>query len=56
MFDYLLGVYEDRLQLYESVKHDKHDESPKDYLAINLRAALLKAYKYNNKLDLSPAY
>jgi hypothetical protein len=56
VFDYLLQVYEDRLQSYESVKHDEHDESPEDHLAINLRAALLEAHKYYNKLDLSPAY
>ena len=55
-FEYLLGVYEDRLQSYEDVDHDQHDESPEDHLAINLRAALLKANKYYNKLDLSPAY
>ncbi|KAA8619848.1 Dimer-Tnp-hAT domain-containing protein [Pyrenophora tritici-repentis] len=31
-------------------------ESPKDHLAINLRAALVKAREYYNKLDLSLAY
>jgi hypothetical protein len=54
VFEYLLGVYEDRLQSYDDVIHDEHDESPGDYLAINLRAALLKAHDYYNKLDLSP--
>lgn len=56
MFEYFLTAYEDRLQQYESVIHDEHDESPEDHLAINLRAALLKLNKYYNKLDLSPAY
>jgi hypothetical protein len=56
VFEYLLGVYEDRLQSYDDVIHDEHDESPEDHLAINLRAALLKAHDYYNKLDLSPAY
>ncbi|KAI1665819.1 hypothetical protein L13192_09503 [Pyrenophora tritici-repentis] len=32
------------------------DKSPEDHLAINLRAALVKAREYYNKLDLSPAY
>ncbi|KAG9380910.1 Dimer-Tnp-hAT domain containing protein [Pyrenophora tritici-repentis] len=56
LFEYLLGVYEDRLQSYEDVIHDEHTESPEDHLAINLRAALVKAREYYNKLDLSPAY
>jgi hypothetical protein len=56
VFEYLLRVYEDCLQSYESVIHDEHDGSPEDHLAINLRAALLKLHKYYNKLDLSPAY
>ncbi|KAG9375725.1 hypothetical protein A1F94_013674 [Pyrenophora tritici-repentis] len=47
---------EDRLQSYEDVIHDEHTESPEDHLAINLRAALVKAREYYNKLDLSPAY
>ncbi|KAG9381484.1 Dimer-Tnp-hAT domain containing protein [Pyrenophora tritici-repentis] len=41
---------------YEDVIHDEHTESPEDHLAINLRAALVKAREYYNKLDLSPAY
>jgi hypothetical protein len=56
VFEYLLGVYKDRLQSYDDVIHDEHDESPEDHLAINLRTALLKAHDYYNKLDLSPAY
>ena len=56
VFEYLLGVYEDRLQSDENVVHDEHEESPEDHLAINLRAALLKLRKYYSKLDLSPAY
>lgn len=54
--EYLLGVYKDRLQSYENVQHDRHEELPKDHLAINLRAALLKANKHYNKLNISPAY
>jgi hypothetical protein len=56
VFEYLLGVYENRLQSYDDVIHDEHDESPEDHLAINLHTALLKAHDYYNKLDLSPAY
>jgi hypothetical protein len=56
VFEYLLGVYKGRLQSYDDVIHDKHDESPEDHLAINLHATLLKAHDYYNKLDLSPAY
>jgi hypothetical protein len=56
VFEYLLGVYEDRLQSYEDLIHEEHEESPEDYLTINLRAALLKANKYYKKLNLSPAY
>jgi hypothetical protein len=56
VFKYLLKAYKDRLQIYKSVIYNKHNKSPKDYLAINLRAALLKAYKYYNKLNLLPAY
>jgi hypothetical protein len=53
--EYLLGVYEDRLQCYEDVIHDDHEESPEDHLAINLLATLLKAREYYNKVDLSLA-
>lgn len=56
VFDYLLYVFEDRLQSCEDVVHDEHEEAPEDYLAINLRAALLKAHKYYNMLNLPPAY
>jgi hypothetical protein len=56
VFEYLLGVYKGRLQSYDDVIHDEHDESPEDHLAINLHATLLKAHDYYNKLDLSPAY
>jgi hypothetical protein len=38
------------------VVHDVHDKAPKDYLAINLRAAILKARDYYNKLNNTPAY
>jgi hypothetical protein len=56
VFDHLLSVLESRLQTYEDVAHDAHPEAPEDHLAINLRAALVKAREYYNKLDLSPAY
>ena len=56
VFEYLLSVYEDRLQNYDDVIHDEHDEAPEDHLAINLRAAIIKALEYYNKFDLSPAY
>ncbi|KAG9388727.1 Dimer-Tnp-hAT domain containing protein [Pyrenophora tritici-repentis] len=49
------GALEQSLS-YEDVIHDEHTESPEDHLAINLRAALVKAREYYNKLDLSPAY
>ncbi|KAG9382290.1 Dimer-Tnp-hAT domain containing protein [Pyrenophora tritici-repentis] len=55
-FGAIAEVIPDRLQSYEDVIHDEHTESPEDHLAINLRAALVKAREYYNKLDLSPAY
>jgi hypothetical protein len=42
--------------MYKNVVYNKHKESPKDYLAINLRAAILKACKYYNKLNSLLAY
>jgi hypothetical protein len=56
VFEYLLRVFEDRLQSYKDVLLYEFEESPKDHLAINLSAALLKARKYYNELDLLPAY
>jgi hypothetical protein len=56
VFEYLLRAYDDRLQCYEDVIHNEYEESPEDHLAISLRAALLKAREYYNKLDLLPAY
>jgi hypothetical protein len=55
-FEYLLGELESRLQTYDDVEHDVHKDAPEDHLAINLRAALIKAREYYNKFDLSPAY
>jgi hypothetical protein len=55
-FKYLLNELESRLQTYDDVEHDVHEDAPKDHLAINLRAALIKAREYYNKFDLSPAY
>jgi hypothetical protein len=56
VFEVLLEFYENRLQTYENVVHDEHEESPKDHLAINLRAAILKAREYYNKLNSLLAY
>jgi hypothetical protein len=56
VFDHLLSVLESRLQTYEDVAYDAHPEAPEDHLAINLRAALVKAREYYNKLDVLPAY
>jgi hypothetical protein len=36
--------------------HNAYKEAPKDYLAINLRAAAVKARKYCNKFNLLLAY
>lgn len=56
VFECLLTTLESRLQSYDDVVHDAHDEAPEDHLAINLRAAILKARNYYNKLDNTPAY
>ncbi|KAI1518474.1 hypothetical protein KJE20_04013 [Pyrenophora tritici-repentis] len=39
IFEYLLTYYEQRVNAYEAVNYNEHDKSPKDYIAINLRAA-----------------
>ena len=49
-------MLESRLESYDDVVHDAHGEAPEDHLAINLRAALLKAREYYNKLDETPAH
>jgi hypothetical protein len=56
VFEILLTTFEDRLQNYDAVDHDEHDEAPEDHLAINLRAAVVKARLYYSELDDSPAY
>ena len=56
VFEYILTYYEQRVEAYEAVDYNAHDEAPEDHLAINLRAAWAKASDYYNKLDLSPAY
>jgi hypothetical protein len=56
VFKYLLTTLELRLQSYDDVVHNAHDEAPEDHLAINLRAAISKARDYYNKLDNTPAY
>lgn len=55
MFEYLISVLESRLQSYDDVARDAHEEAPEDHLAINFRAAIIKALEYYDKLDLSPA-
>jgi hypothetical protein len=42
--------------MYKLVNYDKHKEAPKDYLAINLRAAIIKARAYYTKLNNLLAY
>ena len=39
VFKYILTYYEQRIEAYESVDYNAHNEAPKDYLSINLRAA-----------------
>jgi hypothetical protein len=56
VFEYILNYYEQRVQVYEAVDYNTHDEAPVDHLAINLRAAWAMASEYYAKLDLSPAY
>ena len=56
VFEYILNYYEQRVQAYDAVDYNAHDEAPEDHLAINTRAAWAKANDYYDKLDLSPAY
>jgi hypothetical protein len=56
VFEYLLGSLEHSAKPFEHVDFNAHAEAPKDYLIINLRAALRKANDYFTKLDDSPAY
>jgi hypothetical protein len=39
VFEYIRTYYEQRVEAYEAINYNAHDEAPKDYLAINLRAA-----------------
>jgi hypothetical protein len=39
VFKYILTYYEQRVKAYKDVDYNAHKEAPKDYLAINLRAA-----------------
>jgi hypothetical protein len=55
IFEYLLTYYEQRVNAYEAVNYNEHDESPEDHIAINLRAAWQNADDYYSKLDDSPA-
>ncbi|KAF1828033.1 hypothetical protein BDW02DRAFT_513488, partial [Decorospora gaudefroyi] len=44
------------LLYYNCVVYNAYNKAPKDYLSINLRAALLKANKYYAKLNNLLAY
>jgi hypothetical protein len=39
VFKYILNYYEQRIKVYKAVDYNAYDKAPKDYLAINLRAA-----------------
>jgi hypothetical protein len=39
VFKYILNYYKQRIKVYKAVNYNAYDEAPKDYLAINLRAA-----------------
>jgi hypothetical protein len=39
VFKYILAYYEQRVKAYKAVDYNAHNKSPKDYFAINLRAA-----------------
>ncbi|KAI1523064.1 hypothetical protein PtrSN001A_011469 [Pyrenophora tritici-repentis] len=56
IFEYPLTYYEQRVNAYKAVNYNKHDKSPEDHIAINLRAAWQKADDYYSKLDDSPVY
>jgi hypothetical protein len=50
--EYIFNYYKQHVQVYETVDYNTHNEAPEDYLAINLRAASVKANKYYAKLDV----
>jgi hypothetical protein len=56
VFEYLLGALESRYRQYKHVNFDAHHETPEDHLAINVKAAWVKANSYYLKLDESPVY
>ena len=39
VFNYIFIYYKQRVKGYKAVNYNAHNEAPKDYLAINLRAA-----------------
>jgi hypothetical protein len=39
VFKYILNYYKQRIKVYEAVNYNAYNKAPKDYLAINLRAA-----------------
>jgi hypothetical protein len=39
VFKYILNYYKQRIKVYKAVNYNAYNKAPKDYLAINLRAA-----------------
>jgi hypothetical protein len=39
VFKYILSYYEQRVKAYSAVNYNAYNKAPKDYLAINMRAA-----------------
>ena len=39
VFKYILNYYKQRVQAYDAINYNAHDEAPKDHLAINTRVA-----------------
>jgi len=54
-FEHVLRYYEDLVEEYQEVDFNEMD-APENYLIINLKAAWIKAQKYWEKIDDSPAY
>jgi hypothetical protein len=55
IFETILSSYMERVESYSGVSYDKPG-TPEDHIAINLRAAWVKANEYLVKLDDSPTY
>ena len=56
VFKYILKEYKDQVTPYAAVDYNAYNKAPKDYIAINLKAAQAKLNDYYNKLNDSPAY